>query len=77
MRFGKYRAAILIELLLILILAAGFWTDKRQAEPVFADPGTGGEDTAQGQGDFIRWVDFTVPCEALDFAYEQDVTAYE
>ena len=77
MRFGKYRAAILIELLLILILAAGFWTDKRQAEPVFADPGTGGGNTAQGQGDFIRWVDFTVPCEALDFAYEQDVKAYE
>ena len=77
MRFGKYQAAILIELLLILILVSGLFLDREQSETVSANLRIGWQNTAEGKQDYIKWVDFTVPCEALDFAYEQDVKAHE
>ncbi len=77
MRFGKYQAAILIELLLILILVSGLFLDREQSETVSGTVLNGWQNTAGEGQDYIKWVDFTVPCEALDFAYEQDVKAYE
>lgn len=77
MRMRKYQAAILIEVLLILILF-NVRVQERRKEAVVSDHIQIGEtDTAEGKKDYIKWVDFTVSCEALDYAYEQDVKAHE
>ena len=75
MRFRKYQAAILMELLLIMILVSGHFMDKTEPAAVSGNIKIAQKNTEEGKKDYIKWVDFTVPCEALDFAYEKDVEA--
>lgn len=77
MRFRKYQAAILIELLLIIILVSGRIADNREPAAVSGNIKIAQKNTEEGKKDYIKWVDFTVPCEALEFAYERDVKAHE
>ncbi len=77
MRAGKYRAAILLELLLIAILVGGRIADSMEPVEVSGNIKIGEINTEEGKKDYIKWVDFTVPCEALDVAYEKDVAAHE
>lgn len=77
MRSGKYQAAILIELLLIIILLNGQFTDREEPAAVSGNIKIAQENTPEGKKDYIKWVDFTVPCDALDYAYEADVSAHK
>lgn len=77
MRLRKYQAAILIELLLIMILVSGRVVDNREPAAVSGNIKIAQKNTEEGKKDYIKWVDFTVPCEALEFAYEKDVKAHE
>lgn len=77
MRSGKYQAAILIELLLIVILVSGHFMDREEPEAVSGNIKIAQKNTEEGTKDYIKWVDFTVPCEALELAYERDVKAHE
>lgn len=77
MRSGKYQAAILIELLLIVILVSGHFMDREEPEAVSGNIKIAQKNTEEGTKDYIKWVDFTVPCEAMELAYERDVKAHE
>lgn len=77
MRSRIYQAAILIELLLITILISGQFLSREEPAAVSGNIKIAQKNTAEGTKDYIKWVDFTVPCEALDFAYEKDVAAHE
>lgn len=77
MRTRSYQAAILIELLLIIILLGGHFTGQEDPAAVSGNIKIAQKNTENGKKDYIKWVDFTVSCEALDFAYEKDVKAHE
>lgn len=77
MRSGKFQAAILIELLLIVVLVSGHFMDREEPEAVSGNIKIAQKNTEEGKKEYIKWVDFTVPCEALDAAYERDVKAHE
>ena len=77
MRSRRYQAAIVIELLLILILLSGRYMDSQESAAVSDTIRIGRVNTENGTKDYIKWVDFTVTAEALDYAYEQDVKAHE
>lgn len=77
MHSRKYQAAILIELLLLLILVSGRIADNREPAAVSGNIKIAQKNTEEGKKDYIKWVDFTVPCEALSFACERDVRAHE
>lgn len=79
------RAGVLLELAAIVCLAgAGFVTEKKkEAEPANAggiwevlEKHEQGELVEQESGDYIKWVDFTVPAEAMEKAYQYDVDSY-
>lgn len=76
MRFRKYRILLLLELLLIVILLGIRGKDLREAA-ISDSIEIGTLNTAEGKKDYIKWVDFTVPCEALEYACEQDIKAHE
>ena len=75
MRFRKYRILLLLELLLIVILIGIREKDQREAA-VSDSIEIGTVNTAEGKKDYIKWVDFSVPCEALEYACEQDIKAH-
>ena len=73
----KYWIAIAAELLLIAILINGQFVDREEPAAVSGNIKIAQRNTAEGREDYIKWVDFTVPCEALEYAYEKDVEAHE
>lgn len=77
MRLRKYQAAILIELVLILILVSGRFVDKKEPAAVSGNIKFAEVNTVEGKKSTIKWVDFTVPCEALEYAYGRDIKAHE
>lgn len=77
MRSRKYQAAILIELLLIIILMSGQLADREEPAAVSGNIKIAEKNTPEGKKDYIKWVDFTVTCEALNYAYEADVNAHK
>lgn len=81
----KMKMGILAELVIfvvVLCVAAGRnYMYKRTVPTMYRQSTEGTESTESteenaGKKDFIRWVDFTVTCEALDTAYEWDVNTY-
>ncbi|MDO4293221.1 MAG: M23 family metallopeptidase [Eubacteriales bacterium] len=74
---AKYLAAVALELLLIFVLINGQFMDREEPAAVSGNIKLARKNTAEGQKDYIKWVDFTVPCEALEYAYERDVEAHE
>ena len=81
----KMKMGILVELVIfvvVLCVAAGRnYMYKRTVPTMYRQSTEGTESTESteenaGKKDFIRWVDFTVTCEALDTAYEWDVNTY-
>lgn len=73
----KYLIAIAAELLLIAVLVNGQFMDREEPAAVSGNIKIAQRNTAEGKEDYIKWVDFTVPCEALEYAYEKDVEAHE
>ena len=78
--------AIRIELILLLALgcvAIGRKLTDRQKEPVVQDEESGwtaeSEETIEvsAEGNYIKWVEFNVTCEAMAAAYELDVDSYQ
>ncbi len=66
-RTTRLKEAILIELLLLaIIFVSGYGQKIWSREAV----------TVSAEGDFIKWVDFNVSCEALERAYELDVASH-
>jgi len=77
MQTGKYKAAILAEFLVIAILIGGYLLDRKH-QTVFSDTiQIASTNTTEGKKDYIKWVDFTVPANALEYACQMDIKAYE
>lgn len=77
MRSRICQAAILVELFLLFLLLCGRYADRQKA-PVFSDNiEIGQTETKEGKKDYIKWVDFTVSSQALEYACEQDILAHE
>lgn len=90
---GKYRIIIYLEALVLSLLCLFlflFRTDPGQTVVAkaqqaagglgFGRPAAGGADTAspsQPEKSFIKWVDFTVTCEAMNQAFRYDVDTYQ
>ena len=53
------------------------FVDREEPAAVSGNIKIAQRNTAEGREDYIKWVDFTVPCEALEYAYEKDVEAHE
>ena len=50
--------------------------EKRQSDETIWEPDSGEAVEVSAEGDFIKWVDFNVTCEALAAAYDLDVASY-
>lgn len=75
----RYRLIIFFEIILLLILVSGKFLDI-QRESATSDKIQIEEQTISAENetkDFIKWVDFTVSCEALELASELDIKAHE
>ena len=81
------RAGVALEVAaLVCLLCMGIASGKKkgeEAEQVNADgiwevleKHQQGELVEGESGDYIKWVDFTVPAEAMDKAYQYDVDSY-
>lgn len=82
------RAGVAAELVAIVcLLCMGGVSGKKEREEAARQASAGGiwdllEKHKQGEilenesGDYIKWVDFTVPAEAMDKAYRYDVESY-
>lgn len=83
----KRHTAVL--LLCMAIVAAGMrWAPKDEGtlsymsgKAAMRGPGTGSENEdepeAEGEKDYIKWVEFNVTCEAMKRAYQYDLDTYE
>lgn len=81
------RAGVALELVaLTCLICAGIFSENKKKETV-EEVNAGGiwevlEKHQQGElvenesGDYIKWVDFTVPAEAMNKAYQYDVDSY-
>lgn len=75
----RYRLIIFFEIILLLILVSGKFLDIRR-ESASSDKIQIEEYTISAENetkDFIKWVDFTVSCEALELASGLDIKAHE
>lgn len=66
----KIKTAIIIEGIFLFILAAAWGMERADRQPLEATGNASG-------GEYIKWVDFGVTCEALSLAYEWDVSTYK
>lgn len=83
------RAGVILEVMALIYLAGAGITSGRNEEAKEAKEANAGgiwevlEKHQQGEivesasGDYIKWVDFTVPAEAMDKAYQYDIDTYE
>ena len=62
----KVKWAIGIEIFALIVLCVGIIFGKISASKI-----------QRVDGDFIKWVDFNIPCEALERAYWWDVETHE
>jgi murein DD-endopeptidase MepM/ murein hydrolase activator NlpD len=83
------RAGVIVEVMALICLAgAGITSGRNEGSKEAKMANAGGiwevlEKHQQGEivesasGDYIKWVDFTVPAEAMDKAYQYDIDTYE
>ena len=72
----KMKRAILVEMVLVLLLAAGLVWRSSSGYINAQSSSTDSSDTDSSGADYIKWVDFNVSYEALCEAYAWDVDTH-